>query len=250
MFLYAAYSLVQFITHLLRGKVGSFSSLIATVVLSVNHFSLFFLFSHYQHDCTHICGNVMHHSSYQVDGSNASLVGTLPPGLLFNAIMNHFMVLCMFNVAMGWFKLDTTVYNLVVTPVALARLMFNMMVIHPYIHTHNRSYYKEIFGSWFPFDEYVGHVQIHHGNGLALGDSPIYSWFYDLVLKFHGSLYEIGVLRYQHMEHYVSNFVIDYFLLASIFMFVVLTVLLFSPFIGKVVEGDAAALTTEKRKLA
>jgi hypothetical protein len=250
MFLYAAYSLVQFVSHLWRGEAGSFSSLIATVMLSVNHFSLFLLLSHYQHDCTHICGNVMHHSSYQVDGSNASLIGTLPPGLLFNAIVNHFMMFCMFNVAMGWFKLDTTLYNLIVTPVALARLLFNMMVVHPWIHAHGRSYYKEVFGAWFPFDEYVGHVQVHHGNGLCLGDTPIYSWFYDLVLKFHGSLYEAGVLRYQHVEHYVSNFVIDYFLLASIFMFVVLTVMVFYPFMDKVVEGNTAAVKAKKSKSA
>jgi hypothetical protein len=72
--------LALFAKDFITGKGRSVVGIVGSVILSWNHGSLFHLLSHYQNDLSHINGNVMHHSSFTVDGDNSSFVNTLPPG--------------------------------------------------------------------------------------------------------------------------------------------------------------------------
>lgn len=244
-FLYVFISLCCFMKQLFTGKVKSIVSLIAMIVLSWNQGSLFHLLSHYQNDLYHLNGNVMHHSSFSVGGDNAALVNTLPPGLIINFIMNYLTIWMMTYVIFDYLKLDKWVYLNLAAPCMIAKLLFQMKVIHPYIHTQGKSWYGPFFAKYI-MDEYQGHVLCHHVSGYCLGDAPTYSWFYDRLMFYHGKVYELGYLTFGKPEHYAANITMDYFLLISVFGFMFITVLLTYPFLQKAdksekVEGEDKA---------
>ncbi len=66
--LLALFATMYFLQRVFSGKVTSIVGLIGCAILSWNHGGLFHLFSHYQNDVSHINGNVMHHSNYNIDG--------------------------------------------------------------------------------------------------------------------------------------------------------------------------------------
>lgn len=231
-FLYVGISALCFLRDLFKGKVKSFVSVIAMAIMSWNEGSLFHLLSHYQNDLYHLNGNVMHHSSFSVGGDNAALVNTLPPGLIINFIMNYFTIWMMTYVVFDYFKLDKWTYLNLSAPLMIGKLLFQMKVIHPYIHTQGKSWYGP-FISKYIMDEYTGHVLCHHVTGYCLGDAPTYSWFYDRMMYLHGLVYEHGYITFGKPEHYAVNFCIDYFLLLSVFGFLFITVGLTYPFLQK-----------------
>lgn len=116
--------------------LGSFLSFVA---LAYCQGSLFHSFSHYQNDLTHLNGNVMHHSEFRIDGSNESLVATLPPGLLYLFVLNSLIVYSMMYGLLNYYQLDTKLYLAISTIVIPAKMLFNMKVIHPYIHKYHVS---------------------------------------------------------------------------------------------------------------
>jgi len=245
-FLYVGISFVCFLRQLFAGKVKSIVSLIAMAILSWNQGSLFHIMSHYQNDLYHLNGNVMHHSSFTVGGDNAALVNTLPPGLIINFIMNYVTIWMMTYVIFDYMKLDKWVYFNISAPLMIAKLLLQMKIIHPYIHTQGKSWYGPFVAKYI-MDEYKGHVLCHHVSGYCLGDAPTYSWFYDRLMYYHGLVYEYGYLTFGKPEHYAANITLDYFLLATVFGFMFLTVALTYPFLQKAEKTDAAAKKTKSQ---
>ena len=68
-----------------------------------------------------------------------------------------------------------------------------MLVIHPYIHIHDKSWYP------FPFNyvmqDYEGHVKCHHVTGLCMSSLPFTGNIHDVLLFLHGQLYKFGVFK-------------------------------------------------------
>lgn len=231
-----------FITRLIDGRIRSVIGVMGCAVLAWYQGSLFHVFSHFQNDITHINGNVMHHSSFSVNGDNASLVKTLPPGLLINFLVNFSTVIAIGHYIMSlprFKKLDKTTYFSIALPVIMVKFVVQMAYIHPYIHTFHKSWYAEVLGSWFKtyfMDEYKGHVLCHHGSGyclgkyftcvvnlynllfLLLGDSHIYSYIYDVYMYIHGLLYKHEFITFKSTEHYLFNVLFDYFLIANVYV--------------------------------
>jgi hypothetical protein len=76
-------------------------------------------------------------------------------------------------------------------------------------------------------------VLCHHVSGYCLGDSPVYTWFYDSLLYYHGKVYELGYIKFKAVEHVVANYLLDYFLLTSVFAFMAITVFVLNPILPK-----------------
>jgi hypothetical protein len=241
-FLYTGISTYLFLRQLFTGKVKSFVAVIAMAVLSWNQGSLFHLLSHYQNDLYHLNGNVMHHSSFTVNGDNAALVNTLPPGLIINFLMNFVTVWMMFYVVLDYFKLDKWVYLNLSAPMMVGKLLLQMKIIHPYIHTQHKSWYGPFVAKYI-MDEYKGHVLCHHVSGYCLGDAPTYTWFYDRLMYYHGLVYQNGWLTFGQPAHYAANMGMDYFLLITIFGFAFITVGLTYPFLQKAEKKEGKAKT-------
>lgn len=243
--LYVGISLMCFLRQVFTGKVKSIMGVVAIVGLAWNIFSLLHLLAHYQNDLHHLNGNVMHHSSFSVNGDSATLVNTLPPGLIINFSLNFFMVWMMSYVVLDYFKVDTWVYLNLAGPVMFGKLFFTLKVIHPYIHAQRKSWWGPLVATYWS-DEFKGHVLCHHVNGYCLGDSPTFSWFYDRMMHLHGMLYEKEYLVFGQFTHYVFNYLLDYILLATVLVFMVLTVLLFYPFLIKAEKGKEQSEKSQK----
>jgi hypothetical protein len=209
---------------------------------------MFHLLAHYQNDISHLNGNVMHHSSFSVGGDNAALVNTLPPGLIINFLQNYITVCLIVFVAMDAFGLDKWTYMGLASPLIMAKFVLQMKIIHPFIHTQYRSWFAEYFPPMtLIMDDYKGHVLCHHVNGYCLGDSPVYSYFYDALLYVHGKIYELGYIRYRTIEHYIANIALDYLLLAMCVAFTYATVYVMSPLLPKLHPKDAYPLSTANK---
>lgn len=239
-FLYTGISTYCFLRQLFSGKVKSIVAVIAMGVLSWNQGSLFHLLSHYQNDLYHLNGNVMHHSSFTVNGDNAALVNTLPPGLIINFLMNAVTVWMMTYVILDYFKLDKWVYLNLSAPLMVGKLLLQMKIIHPFIHTQGKSWYGPFVAKYI-MDEYKGHVLCHHVSGYCLGDAPTYTWFYDRLMYYHGLVYQNGWLAFGQPTHYLANIFIDYFLLITIFGFLFITIALTYPFLQKADKSEVKA---------
>lgn len=241
-FLYAGISLWWFLKDMFTGKVftkgiWSIVGLFTCVFVSWNHGSLFHLLSHYQNDLTHLNGNVMHHSAFTVNNDNAALVNTLPPGLIVNFPYNYIVTFILMYRVLDYWKVDKWIYLNLAAPLILAKFVMQMKLIHPYIHQTHRSWYGDKVWSGIPIyllNEYDGHVLCHHVNGACLGDSPVYTWFYDFIMtKFHAPLYRNNVIEFGSSKHEVFTLLFDYFLVISIAGFLWITVGIFSPFLQK-----------------
>ncbi len=172
-------------------------------------------------------------------GDNASLVKTLPPGLLINFTLNQFVVMFMMYLVMKYLKLDYLTYLSFSVPLMMGKFILQMAIIHPFIHTQHTSWYGAYISPIIPkyfMDDYQGHVLCHHVNGYCLGDSPVYSKIYNVLLYLHGELYKNDWVRFQTPLHYVVNILLDYLLLASIFALMFITVLVMYPVLPKLRE--------------
>lgn len=201
------------------------------ILLGLMHASLFFTHSHYQNDLTHLNGNVMHHSEFKVNGSNGSMVGTLPPGLLYLFLLNYITTCGLMYYLLERFNLDGKLYLALNTIVLPAKQLFNMKVIHPYIHTYHKSWYAWPFSE--VFRDYEGHVLCHHVSGYCLGDLPGLSKLYDYAMYWHSFVYKLKYVEFQTVNHYVLNIVVDYFLIALTFVLMLSLVFVFSFVIPK-----------------
>jgi hypothetical protein len=146
----------------------------------------------------------------------------------------------MMSVLLDYFKLDKWAYLNLSPVLILAKLMLQMKVIHPYVHAHQESWYsavlRPILGdatNKYLIDDFKGHVMVHHVSGFCLGDGPIYNWFYDLLMFYHGKVYELGYIKFKAVEHYAFNYLLDYFLLTSVFAFMAITVFVLNPILPK-----------------
>jgi hypothetical protein len=243
--LFTAVSFVYFLYRLFTGKVRSIIGVVACLVLAFNQGSLFHLLSHYQNDVSHINGNVMHHSNFHVDGDNAALVRTLPPGLVINFLQNYFTVMWMAYVIFSKFfpKLDKWTYLSLSSPLIMAKFILQMAYIHPFIHTQHKSWYGTFVHPWiskYVMDDYKGHVLCHHVNGYCLGDSPLYMYYYDYILYLHGIVFQNDWIRFRTLPYYLANIGLDYFLLVSVFVHLALTVLVMYPFLPQVPKKSCA----------
>lgn len=246
LFVHTAYCTYCFLKRLFAGQVKSITAVVACVVLAYNHSSLLLLLSHYQNDLSHINGNVMHHSNFSIDGgSNATFINTMPPGLVINYIQNYFALYLMVYFALDYFKLDKWLYLSLGSPLIVAKIFLQMKVIHPYVHAEQKSWYGHPISTYL-VDDYKGHVLCHHVNGYCLGDSPVYSKFYDVIMYLHGQVFQAGLLQFQTPSYYAASMALDYLLLASALVFVYITVGVVSPFMQKETATTAAAATVEK----
>eukprot|EP01031_Cornospumella_fuschlensis_P026646 gene26646-32197_t len=239
-----AYCLYVYARHLLSGKVRSIIGFLASCLLAFNHGSLFHLLSHYQNDAYHLNGNLQHHSSFSVEGDNATLVNTLPPGLMVNFTLNHFVIMVMAYFVARYFRLDVVQYLSLAHPFILLKMIVQLKVIHPYLHAEQKSWY-----GWpmnLLIDDYNGHVLCHHVDGYCLGDAPLYARFYDALLYCHGKIYEKGLLTFQSVPSILFNISLDYFLLACTFVFMFVTVALLSPLLPK--SPEVHQLKSQKKE--
>lgn len=164
----------------------------------------------------------MHHSDYKVNGENGSLVGTLPPGLLYLFHLNYYLTCGMMYFLMNKFQLDAKLYIAICAMVLPAKQLLNMKVIHPYIHKYNQSWYIWPFS--LVFKDYEGHVLCHHVNGYCLGDLPGLSLIYDRLMYYHSFLYKLGYIQFQSANHYTLNIFWDYLLILVTFLAMLLVV--------------------------
>jgi hypothetical protein len=202
-------------SQVIKSRRFSFGGALTSVVLAFCQGSLYHLLCHYQNDLSHINGNVMHHSSYTVEGHNSALVGTIPPGLLYNFIQNYLTVWGMAYVIFRYLKLDFGLYSAVAAILMPAKLLVQMKIIHPYIHSQHKN--------WIPYpinlvyDDYGGHVLCHHVSGYCLGDMPGLGLLFDPLFYIHGQIYKHNLLKFGTPAHYTFNILLDYLLLAMIF---------------------------------
>ena len=70
-------------------------------------------------------------------------------------------------------------------------------------------------------------------SGFCLGDAPTYAWFYNELLRYHGKVFEAGLIRFQQVEYYIANIALDYVLLASVLFFTFITVLVMYPLLDR-----------------
>lgn len=243
---YAAYGFLSFLRKLFTGKVRSLTTVLVSLFLSWNQGSLFHLFSHYQNDCSHLNGNIGHHSNFEVNGDNTAASVTLPPGLVINFLFNFLVVEMIFSVCLDYFKIDKAIYFNLSAPFILAKFVLQMKIIHPFVHSNMRSWYKSTFGEWFPIDD-LNHVTCHHVSGYCLGDGPQYMWFYDVVLYVHGQIYKQGLVQFATVQHYVLNYAIDYMLIGVCVLFSFLTIAALSPLLQKEEMVVASAKTSAKK---
>lgn len=184
-------------------------------------------------------------------GDNAALVKTLPPGLIINFLLNYFTVVFMMYVIMGYFKLDRWTYISFASPLIMAKFILQMAIIHPFIHSQHTSWYGAHISPLIPkyiMNDYKGHVLCHHVDGYCLGDSPVYTYYYDYLLYLHGLMYKNDHIRFQSTQHYVANIALDYFLLGSVFVQLFLTVLVMYPILPGLPASERAENVSSKKK--
>jgi hypothetical protein len=235
------------IAHKIRaGSFGKLRSALGFIIIAFCvHAPTFHLISHYQNDLAHINGNVMHHSSYYVGTDNAAMVATLPPGLVFNFSFNYIVMLAMMYVIMKRFQFDAALYLGFSVLVVPAKLLFNMKVIHPFVHTQLKSWYATYFWPWsYVVKDYHNHVLCHHVSGYCLGEFPGAGNIMDYIMYWHGKLYSLGLIKYKSIMHYCSNILFDYFLLAFVFVYLFACVYLVSPLIVKVSPSNNPSSST------
>jgi hypothetical protein len=208
----ALIGLLTLVHRAISGTFGSIRSVFSFLLLSVIHGSFYLLQCHYQNDLTHLNGNVSHHSEFKVNNGkiNATLVESLPHGLVFNFIINYSTTWFMMYVLFKSFKLDFSLYAGISSIVVPGKLLLQMKVVHPYIHAHNKSWYPYPLNLFFR--DHYGHVICHHGSGYCLGDLPVVGEFHNALMFLHGKLYELGYLTHGSAFHFICNIIADYFL--------------------------------------
>ena len=135
----------------------------------------------------------------------------------------------------------------------MAKMVMQMKLIHPYIHTQHRSWYGDVVSpliTKYIMDEYKGHVLCHHVSGYCLGDAPTYTWFYDRLMYYHGLVYQFGYITFGTAQHYAANILLDYFLIITIMGFAFITVALVSPFMQKASDKKSAGKTASSSSSA
>jgi len=190
--------------------VGSLRTVAVFIVTSYLQASYYHLMSHYQNDLTHLNGNVGHHSEFKVNDNNGALVDSLPHGLVFNFTLNYITSMWMMHMLLKFFKLDAGLYFAISPIVIPAKLLFNMKIIHPYIHRYHKTWYPYPLNLFFR--DYDGHVLCHHVTGYCLGDFPGTSFFHDRMMYWHAKLYQLGYLAFGTLEHRIANVLTDYVL--------------------------------------
>jgi len=192
-------------------KQTSFARLSRDVVFALVFSSGFFLTTHYQNDLTHISGNVAHHTNLELDGANSTLVAGLPHGLIFSILLNLIALYPLAASVLARWNVDPYHFFAVSSIVFPLKQLYNMKIVHPYIHEHKQSVYP------FPLDkifkDYEGHVLCHHVNGYCLGDLPGVSQVYDGILYGHSQLYAKGILVDGTQTQKIFNVLVDYALL-------------------------------------
>ena len=195
---------------IIKKNIQVISSFFGCFIVSWLQGSLFHLISHYQNDITHLNGNVMHHSEYKINGDNTSITNTLPSGLIFVFILNYTTVLWIMYLITKKLGIDSKMYCAYATIIIPIKQIFQMVIIHPYIHTYNKSWYPWPLN--LMFKDYEGHVLCHHINGLCLGDFPGVGYIYNLMLQYHSKLFSGGYIKFKSINYFILNIIIDYIL--------------------------------------
>jgi hypothetical protein len=206
--IYGFYYLIKEL--IIKKNIHIVTNFIGCFILSWLHGSLFHLISHYQNDITHINGNVMHHSEYKINGDNTSITNTLPPGLIFVFTLNYSTILWLMYLITKKLGIDNKIYCAYAVIIIPIKQLFQMLIIHPYIHKYHKSWYPYPLNLFFK--DYEGHVLCHHNNGLCLGDLPYFGKVYNLMLKFHSKLFSLGYIEFKSMNYFILNIFIDYIL--------------------------------------
>lgn len=179
-----------------------------------------FITAHYQHDITHSCGNIQHHTNFQNDGENGSGIRTVPHGVLIPVVAAQLSVVyVVFESIKGCKYLRFWNYVRVFFITNCCWLLWSMLVVHPYIHSQHQSIYPWPLN--LIFQDYYGHIQCHHVNGLCLGSIPFTGIFHDVLMKFHGNLYQHKLIERLTIEEAVANYVVDIILILLVVAYVV-----------------------------
>jgi len=188
------------------------------VPISLLTWSIVFVTSHYQHDILHLNGNIMHHTNFKNDGENGTLQKTAPHGVLYSTNLAHVMMLVIVYTLMKS-ELTLSFWDFVrlQLPTQALKVIYNMQVVHTYVHKYNRSIYPWPLDKFFR--DYEGHVVCHHGTGHCLGEFPGTSVLHNFLLDAQGQLYRHGWVERGSMGEAVLNLSMDYVLLVIAAMY-------------------------------
>ena len=70
--------------------------------LAVVSTAMAFTTAHYQHDITHMCGNIQHHTNFKNDGENGSGIKSVPHGESCNALRRQLPPLPFVSLALNF----------------------------------------------------------------------------------------------------------------------------------------------------
>ena len=196
--------------------------------------------AHYHHDITHMCGNIQHHTNFGVaESENASGVKTVPHGvfmpLVCAQLLVTFIVSCCLHrspdLSSGLSFVD---YLKVYFPFQMFWLLWNMLVVHPYVHEHNKSVYPWPLS--LIFQDYEGHVLCHHVSGYCLSSVPFTGILHNVLLFGHGKAYEFGIIERLTSGEAALSYIIDVVLVLLMTAYIVPVALTTKYFAGNRAE--------------
>jgi hypothetical protein len=184
----------------------------AYIPLALMACGMAFVTCHYQQDITHLCGNIMHHSEMKYRGANETLVETVPHGVLQGFILALVYVVMITNFIMRLTpKLNMYDFISVFCLVTSIWFLWNMKVVHAYVHKHNESIYP------FPLNHIMNdmvHITGHHATGHYFGSVPHTAYLHNFLIDAHAEFYINKWVEPRGASEYWLNVGLDYVLLA------------------------------------
>jgi hypothetical protein len=107
-------------------------------------------------------------------------------------------------------------YLKVYAPFQMCWLLWNMLYVHPFVHTHEKSIYPWPLN--IVFQDYEGHVLCHHVSGYCLSSVPFTGDAHNLLLFAHGWAYKAGLVSRLTTSETMLSYGIDvllFFLIAA-----------------------------------
>ena len=191
--------------------------------LAVMATAMVFVTSHYQHDNTDLCGNIQHHTNFTNEGENGSGIKAVPHGV-FNAIAcSQLLIMALVQrLTVSSQFLSFSDFLKCYLPFQTLWLLWNMLYVHPHVHTSGTSAYPWPF-SWV-MQDYAGHVMCHHVNGLCMSSIPYTGTLHDMLLTLHGLAYKSGFVERLTVVETALNYVINITLAAIALGYLAVTV--------------------------
>tara|TARA_B110000971_G_C19930218_1_gene463598 strand:+ start:45 stop:1037 length:993 start_codon:yes stop_codon:yes gene_type:complete len=185
---------------LLRSKPKHTLSYVPLAIMAI---AMAFITYHYQHDNTFF--SVSHHT--MLENSLFSAGNSTPHGFLNTQILAQFFVIILVkNILVKSNKLNWCSFVKVYIPLHSWWLIWIMLVVHPHVHEHNKSFYPWPLNH--VFKDFDGHVLIHHVSGYCLGSIPHTGYFHDMLLFLHGKLFEHNIVERLTVWEKILNYTV------------------------------------------